>query len=449
MTIKRSIIICALLAFQTGLVMAQNDLSHRFQRPLSDVIRNVEKCFGVKIKCGNDTVGKVLPYADFRIRPYSIEETLDNVCKYFDYNWSVQGPKSYRIKAYDYTTRRESDGRKMLQWLSSQYGDKASWELRRDSLRREARRLLQIDVYLDSLVKDGKVTLSKLRKYDGYTVQNLCIETLPGEHVFASIYAPAKYKKAPLILCPNGHFPDGRYRTDQQQRLGTLARMGAICVDYDLYAWGESALEHPAYVDAKGRKQDPHRTARAHVMQALNGIVLLNWMIENRGKNIDMARIGVNGGSGGGTQSGLLASIDDRITAAAPVVSLASHFDGGCPCESGMPIQLAGGGTCNAELLATFAPKPLLIVSDGGDWTSTVPTLEFPFMQRIWGFYGQEGAIRNVHLPDERHDFGPSKRNATYDFFIETFHLDRSKLDESKVTIEPYDLLKCNINQGK
>jgi len=35
----------------------------------------------------------------------------------------------------------------------------------------------------------------------------------------------------------------GSDREDQQQRMGTLARMGAVCVDYDLFGWGESALQ--------------------------------------------------------------------------------------------------------------------------------------------------------------------------------------------------------------
>lgn len=50
--------------------------------------------------------------------------------------------------------------------------------------------------------------------------------------------------------------------------------------------------------------------------------------------------------------------------------------------------------------------------------------------------------MSNTHLPTEGHDFGPNKRNAVYDFFAKVFSLDRSKIDESKVTIEPYDALK-------
>ena len=186
-----------------------------------------------------------------------------------------------------------------------------------------------------------------------------------------------------------------RYRKDEQQRLGTLARMGAVCVDFDLYGWGESEKEVGA---------EAHHTSRAHVYQAACGYILLDWMLKNR-KDIDTERVGVMGGSGGGTHTVLLSLLDERVTASAPVVHLASHFDGGCPCESGKPVQLAAGGTCEPELAAVMAPKPMLIVSDGGDWTSSVPTLEFPYLQRIYGFYGAKDKVHNVHLPNERHDF--------------------------------------------
>lgn len=87
----------------------------------------------------------------------------------------------------------------------------------------------------------------------------------------------------------------------------------------------------------------------------------------------------------------------------------------------------------------------MMIVSDGGDWTHTVPYMEYPFLQRIYAFYDAKDKVQNVHLPNERHDFGPNKRQAVYDFFIEAFGLDRSKLDEDKVTIVAADILKSII----
>ena len=433
---KQMLLYMAALSFSA--VSAQT-YETRFARPLSDVLNDVTARFQVRLKYDIDTVGRILPYADFRIRPYSLEETLTNVLSPFDYKFVKQSDTVYKLKPYEYARRTDVDGEKMLSYLSGLYTDKDQWEQRRKILRKEVRQRLGLDDMLKGTVKDAKPILSKVRKFDGYTVQNFALETLPGLYVCGSVYAPRSKGKHALIICPNGHFGQGRYRKDQQQRMATLARMGAICVDYDLYGWGESALQVGA---------EAHHTSDAHTIQAMNGLLILDDMLANR-KDIDPARIGVNGGSGGGTQTVLLTVLDDRFTAAAPVVSLASHFDGGCPCESGKPIQLAGGGTCNAELAALFAPRPMLVVSDGGDWTATVPRLEYPYLQRIYGFYGATDKVSNVHLPKERHDFGPNKRNAVYDFFIDVFGLDRRMLDESKVTIESENALKSFGEKGE
>lgn len=415
-----------LLSMSAGAQTFEN----KFTRPLSDVLNDVSARFGVRLKYNVDTTGLKLAYADFRVRPYSLEETLNNILSPFDFKAVKQNDKLYKIKPYEYPRRQPEDGQKMISWLTSLYSNKTEWEARRDTLRKEVRERLGIDKLLPLCSKE-KPEYSKIRKFDGYTVQNFRLKTANGHTVCGSIYAPTSKGKHPLIICPNGHFSNGRYGKVQQLRLGTLARMGAICVDYDLWGWGESA-------DEVGSKA--HQTPEAHVMQILNGIRILDWMIQR--KDVDTKRIGVNGGSGGGTQTVLLTVLDDRFTAANPVVSVSSWFDGGCPCESGMPIQLAGGGTCNAELAAMFAPKPMMLVSDGGDWTSTTPELEYPYLQRIYGFYGATDKVSNIHLPKERHDFGDNKRNAVYKFFIDTFNLDASKFDESKVTIEDENALR-------
>ena len=425
----RKLILPALLL--VGITAGAQRYEDKFTRPLGDVLNDVSKRFNVKLKYNVDTTGLKLAYADFRIRPYSIEETLNNILAPFDFKPVKQNDRYYKIKPYEYPRRQAEDGVKLINWLSSLYNDRSSWEARKDSLRREVRQLLGIDQLLPLCAQEAP-RYTKIRKFDGYSVQNFCLKTVNGHTVCGSIYAPLSKGKHPLIICPNGHFTNGRYGTVQQQRLGTLARMGAVCVDYDLWGWGESA-------DEVGK--EAHQTAEAHVMQALNGIRILDWMIQR--KDVDTQRVGVNGGSGGGTQTVLLTVLDDRYTAANPVVSMSSWFDGGCPCESGMPIQLAGGGTCNAELAAMFAPRPMMVVSDGGDWTSTTPEVEFPYLQRIYGFYNVQDKVSNIHLPKERHDFGPNKRNAVYRFFIDTFGLDESKLDESKVTIEPEEALKA------
>ncbi len=413
-----------------SVVAGAQTFDSKYTRPLGDVLNDVSKRFGVKLKYNVDTTGLKLTYADFRIRPYSVEETLNNILSPFDFKAIKQNNKLYKIKPYEYPRRQPEDGTKLIKWLSSLYSDKSAWEARKDTLKKEVRMRLEIDKLLP-LCSNEPPKYSKIRKFDGYTVQNFRLKTVNGHTVCGSIYSPITKGKHPLIICPNGHFANGRYGEVQQLRLGTLARMGAICVDYDLWGWGQSA-------DEVGK--EAHQTAEAHIMQAINGIRILDWMICR--KDVDTKRIGVNGGSGGGTQTVLLTVLDDRYTACNPVVSMSSWFDGGCPCESGMPIQLSAGGTCNAELAAMFAPRPMMIVSDGGDWTSTTPELEYPYLQKIYNFYDAKQNISNIHLPNERHDFGPNKRNAVYKFFIDTFGLDASKLDENKITIEDEEALK-------
>ena len=427
-----TLLACAALSAQ-----AQNTFEGKFTRPLGEVLEEISTRFNVRLAYDIDTVGKTLPYADFRIRPYSVEESLTNVLAPFDYKFVKQSDTRYKLKRYEYARRTDADGEKLLNYLCTLYTDKASFEQRKAVLKKEVRERLQIDKYLAQRTGSEPI-LSKVRKYDGYTVQNFALETLPGLYVCGSIYTPKGKGKHALIICPNGHFGNGRYREDQQQRMGTLARMGAICVDYDLFGWGESALQ----VSSVG-----HNTSIAHIIQAMNGISILDYMMTR--EDVDITRVGVNGGSGGGTQTVLLSVLDDRYTAACPVVSLASHFDGGCPCESGMPVTLAGGGTCNAELGALFAPKPMCVVSDGKDWTASTPGLEFPYLQKVYGFYGAADKVTNVHLPKEGHDFGPNKRNAVYDFFADVFRLDKSKLDESKVTIEPFENLYSFGKKGE
>ena len=416
----------------------------QFTRSLSDVFEDVQKQFGIRLKYNVDTTGLKLPYADFRIRPYSVEETLKNLCAPFDFVPWDQGKDVWKIKPYEYPRRKPEDGKKLIDYLNTLYNNKAQWEARKDSLRREVRQRLGIDPLLEqSRAQKSKMQLGKTRKHDGYSVQNFNLPTVNNHTIKGSIYTPQGKKNiapslsregrggSPLIICPIGHWNKGRYNEDLQRRLASLARMGAICVTYDIWGWGESEDEVGA---------EAHHTPEAHVMQTLHGIRILDEMLKR--KDVDKNRVAVNGGSGGGSQTVLLSLLDDRYTAACPVVSMAAWFDGGCPCESGIPIMLSGGGTCNPELAACFAPKPMMVVSDGGDWTEFTPVSEYPYLQRVYGFYGAQENVKNVHLPSERHDFGPNKRQAVYDFFIDVFGLDRSKLNEEKVTIEEENTLR-------
>ena len=87
--------------------------------------------------------------------------------------------------------------------------------------------------------------------------------------------------------------------------------------------------------------------------------------------------------------------------------------------------------TSNVEIAALAAPRPLLLVSDGGDWTKNTPTVEFPYIQTIYGYYGAANQVENVHLPAEGHDYGPGKRAAAYRFLAKHLKLDLNRIQKN------------------
>ena len=71
---------------------------------------------------------------------------------------------------------------------------------------------------------------------------------------------------------------------------------------------------------------------------------------------VDGQRLAVTGASGGGTQTFLLAAVDDRVHAAAPVNMVSFIMQGGCPCENAPGLRV---GTSNVEIAAMMAPRPM------------------------------------------------------------------------------------------
>jgi predicted neuraminidase/sugar phosphate isomerase/epimerase len=401
-----------------------------YAKSLKTVLLDIEKQFHVRIRFTDSMVaGKVVPYAEWRFRN-NAGTTLANVLEPLDMKVNKVNDSVYKLKDYEYYRWSVEDGKARLDGLSALYHDASAWEERKSKLRQDLFKALELSPLPPAPA--GKPILTPVRKMDGYTVQNIAIETLPGLYVCGSIYRPEKVKgRIPVILCPDGHFDHGRYRPDGQYRCATLARLGCDAVSYDLFAWGESQLQF---------KFDDHRRSLAQSVQALDAIRILDYMLTL--KEADTSRVGISGGSGGGNQTTLVTALDDRIRLSAPVVSVSCYMFGGCPCESGMPIYESAGGTDIPEIAAMAAPRPMLVVSDGGDWTDHVPQIEYPYLKTVYSYYGKQDLVQNVHLAKEVHDFGINKRTALYRFVAQQFHLDihaiekYGAIDESKVTIE-------------
>ncbi len=420
-----------------------------YRKPLTEVLKAVEKKFNTKLQYEEKNVkGLVVNYAGWRFTS-DLQTTLDNILKPLDLVYKPKGKDSYEITKYEYFRRTEEEGAKHLEELLSTYSNAEGFDKRKKELRECIFKQMGISrvakkTPLNPIVRSRRVM-------DGYIVENVAFESIPGYFVTGTLYRPAKSKGLlPVILSPHGHFynkidqsiPDerGRYRPDMQYRCGALAKMGAIVFNYDMYSWGESVLQ-------TGNKSF-HRTGFALAMQTWNSIRSLDFLLSL--PDADKKRVGVTGASGGGTQTFLIAALDDRITASVPVVMVSSSFYGGCPCESGLPIHddCSGHKTNNAEIAAMVAPRPQLVISDGNDWTKSVPGTDYPYLKKVYGFYGKESNVENVHLAKDQHDYGFSKREPMYRFFAKTFGLDikaitgkDGKIDESKVTIEKSDAM--------
>ncbi len=331
----------------------------------------------------------------------------------------------------------EAQAKEQLAKFAAAYSNSNEWEKRADNIRAHILKGTGLDPLPDKTPLNP--IIHSKRKLNSYTVENVSIEALPGYFVTGKLYRPRGIKgKFAAILCPHGHWSSadnhGRLRENMQKRCATLARMGAVVFAFDMIGYGDSK-----------RAGWSHKHPQALTLQLWGSIRALDFLLTV--KRVDPARIGITGASGGGTQTFLLTAVDDRVAVSVPTVMVSAHFFGGCNCESGMPIHKAKDyQTNNVEIAACAAPRPMLLISDGKDWTKNTPTVEYPHIQNIYSLYDAKSKVASVHLADEGHDYGLSKRTGMYKFMAKHLQLklDRvtdseGKIDESPVTVQKYD----------
>ena len=189
-------------------------------------------------------------------------------------------------------------------------------------------------------------------------------ESLPGFFVTGNLYRPSGPGPFPAVLSPHGHWTYGRVENTSTNsgpaRAIGLARLGFVVFTFDMVG----------YLDSQ---QLPHTFGGRR--EQLWGLSLAGLQLWNSIRAIDFLEslpyvkrdaIAATGESGGGTQTFLLAAVDDRIRVAAPVNMISLHMQGGCLCENLPGLRL---DTNNVEIAATIAPRPLLMISATGDWT--------------------------------------------------------------------------------
>jgi len=326
----------------------------------------------------------------------------------------------------------EAEGPRLLAECAATYSNRKQWQQRAVAIRRGILKATRLDPLPKR--KPFKPIVHSRRVHQGYSVDNVAFESMPGFFVTGNLYRPLEASSGtPGILCPHGHFANGRLRPDMQARCARFARMGAVAFAYDMVGYGDST-------------QTTHQDPNVLSLQLWNSMRCVDFLLSFC--QADPKRIGVTGSSGGGTQSFLLTAVDDRVTLCAPVMMVSAHFFGGCLCESGKPIHKSPP-TNNVEIAALAAPRPQLIVSCGEDWTKNSAEVEVPYIRNVYELYGCPQDIEHAHFPSEGHDYGCAKRLSVYNFIARRFGLDRDRSIETggeavpeQVTIEQEEALR-------
>jgi hypothetical protein len=325
---------------------------------------------------------------------------------------------------------------------------KAAWEKRAADLRDQVR--VSLGLWPMPHLPPVAARIHGRLVLDGYTIDKVVFESLPGLFVTGNVYRPHPMPsggRIPAVLCPHGHWPDARFqdvaddevrrqlasgaerfvnaaRNPYQARCVQLARMGCLVFQWDMLGYCDStqiSLERAHRFAEQDRATEvtdegwllysPLAESHAQSVMGLQAIATIRSIDFVAGlSEVDPARIAITGASGGGTQSFITAAIDPRIAVAFPAVMVSTGMQGGCTCENACGLRV---GTGNVEIAATIAPRPLGVTA-ANDWTRTMPEDGFPQLRQTFGLVGDADDVALFPAIHFDHNYNHVSRGAMY-----------------------------------
>jgi dienelactone hydrolase len=268
-----------------------------------------------------------------------------------------------------------------------------------------------------------------------YSIEKVLLETMPGYYLGGNLYRPLKPAPAegfPAIASPHGHWTYGRLEHTEAAsipaRAINLAQQGFVVFTYDMVGYNDTIQTPHDFATRRDQLWDFGPLP----LQLWNSIRVVDFLESLPGVN--PKKIGATGASGGGTQTFLLAAVDDRVAFDAPVNMISTIMQGGSPCENTPGLRF---DTFNVDLGALMAPRPMLMVAATGDWTKNTPREEYPAVRAIYELYDRAANLDMVQI-DAPHNYNRQSREAVYKFFGNRINgeTDDAKLKERGIHLE-------------
>ncbi len=265
----------------------------------------------------------------------------------------------------------------------------------------------------------------------GYRIEKIIFDSQPHFYVTANLYLPTTGRPPyPAILFPLGHERGGKTNPIWQQMLASLATKGFVALTWDPIGQGErlQIYDEDLRESKVGDSTTEHTVVGTQCMLVgdhlarytiWDGMRALDYLLTR--KEVDPARIGLTGNSGGGTHTAYIAALDDRIQVAAPscyITSWRLMLDtiGPQDAEQTFPFWLQEG-LDYPDYLYAFAPKPYLLLSAIRDFFPIAGAREtFAEAQKVYSAIGAKEKLGMVEA-DDGHGYNKTRRLAAYDWF--------------------------------
>jgi len=291
-----------------------------------------------------------------------------------------------------------------------------------------------------------------------YTVEKVLFESQPNFLVSANLYLPKNHPHPrPAILNVIGHSPEGKAAEKVQRRSIAQARKGFVALTIDAIGQGERQIQ-----DYAGYGSPPGNAHRIIGTQAfLAGTHVFNFMVWDAIRavdylisrpEVDPARIGCTGCSGGGMMTTYVLAFEPRITVAVPACnpntwSHRVHANLGTDHEQVFFGCFAAGIDPRGDPLFTHVPKPLLVnatTNDNLNPTSGVWDLS-TWLYKAYAAHGAPQKFQTT-MVNARHGYNQEQRELTYAWMLKWLAGDASDYWEGDFPIEEADDLWCTPN---